>query len=97
MSIKTSAKQRGSEKRKFDSLEEGTGHTRGGSERVDHSLVFIKEVVARIQHEVINIAARLPPFFPFAYTNLVVVSFLGGSIDTDCRDGEECCEEVFRE
>jgi len=87
------------QKRNFDSLEGDTKHIRIRSERVGVIVPSGKEVEAfeffanrvrkaRIPHVVADTECSYAQKLP---------GLDGESLDTDCRDGEECCEEVLRE
>lgn len=87
-------KRQKDKKRNFDSLVEVTGNIRRRTERADQVVVIATDVRAYTQVDGEMIALG-PPFFPFAGKNCVgVVPLHGGSIDTDCGDGDEHCEEV---
>ena len=69
-------------------------------ESVDvYQVVFGDKIMALFQFYGVRICARRLPIFPLAEHKLGVplLGLDGGSTDTNCCDGEECCEEGSRE
>jgi len=100
-------KEKKNEKRHCDSLEDGTFQATRNSERFDvYQVEFGVKFVALCQFYGVGSCAGLFPMTPFAEFNsggvfsllgIDVHNFGDGSTDTNCGDGEEGCEEVFRE
>ena len=95
---KTSVKRQKNEKRNFDSLEEITHHIWIHFNRVDATVELAIELVAFIVTGNIRNARIIPTVVVSADKECNHAKFIpdidGGSFDTDCRDGEESCEEV---
>ena len=92
---KTSVKRQKNEKRSFDSLEEKTLRTDISFERVNAIVELVIELAALLVIDRVRIARFLEVFADTESSGANCIPDVdGGSFDTDCRDGEESCEEV---